>query len=1099
VRRRRRKDNTAKRPALEALEPRLLLDAAGLPAALDYDPAWIVDVPELPAPPAAGVAAGLSLASQDEWTGVFDILVEPGLLASIQGALDTYVADLTAEGYTVLVSEWSGPAEALRSHLRDRYDAAGLEGALFVGDLPTLLYTNANDFTTTATFIHDLYFMDLDGTYVLSDTEPDQHLANAGDITPEIYVSRITTSTITALTGETEAGLINRYFARVHDYRTGVLTYEDRGILWSDDDWQYTDYYMAGDALYHDVLNIRDPAETTRQSYVDSLGLDYESMMFMAHSGATSHSIGGVGSGGISSAQIRDINPRQAFYNLWNCSSGNFNVPGNLICTYVYGGDYGLNAVGTTKTGSMLGSQHFYGFQGEGMSLGQAFRRWWETVGIGTESLRRWLYGMIMQGDPTLRPASMGDATLVADAGPDRVVEPGAAVMLDGSASHYEGGREPVWHWEQVSGPPVQIEAADQPVATFTPTEEGTYVFRLTVEVSPLVGTDEVTFRTRDPDLLGFWTFDEGAGSIAHDASGNGHDGQIIGADWEPDGRVGGALRFYGSGDWVLDDDAEDYLNGLRALTVAMWIKSGETGSDRGFLTTRNPALGGPDNKDCLLLRYDDEGSNGHGDDVIKVYVQTTTDKHHSEGAPHTQTTEWQHVALTWSSYEAIALYVDGVRQVLTYDEGELGDLTSNAEELRIGAANYGDWIGLIDEVRIYNCELSAEEIAALANLDPVAAGEAYEIGQDTPLDVDVLGGVLANDRDGDDGPQGLRAFVVHRPGHGELDLAPNGSFLYTPEPGFCGTDSFTYRAGDGLEYSNVATVTITVRDTVPPAVAAARVEPVDGRIVIDFSEPVWLTRDDVVLLNGQAVPIDLSAATLSLTDGGRTATLAFPQRPEADYCRLLLGSESVHDLWSNDLDGDGDGLPGGSYQAVLMIPLLGDATLDGAVDVADYLSAKRYLGTPRDVTWGRGDFDGDGDADGDDLLLLEADFGRVLSDPAPIPEGFGETDRPADSAAEATAAEAVTPLADALLAPPAFAGPDGPRTEAPSAPPAWFSVRMLLPPGPAEGHVHPAPPVFTTPEPQPLEAGSAAGATLDAAADRLDVLSLAPLLPPAL
>ena len=38
-----------------------------------------------------------------------------------------------------------------------------------------------------------------------------------------------------------------------------------------------------------------------------------------------------------------------------------------------------------------------------------------------------------------------------------------------------------------------------------------------------------------------------------------------------------------------------------------------------------------------------------------------------------------------------------------------------------------------------------------------------------------------------------------------------NGSFTYTPNSSFSGTDSFAYRASDGSLASNVATVSITV------------------------------------------------------------------------------------------------------------------------------------------------------------------------------------------------------------------------------------------------------------------------------------------------
>ena len=69
--------------------------------------------------------------------------------------------------------------------------------------------------------------------------------------------------------------------------------------------------------------------------------------------------------------------------------------------------------------------------------------------------------------------------------------------------------------------------------------------------------------------------------------------------------------------------------------------------------------------------------------------------------------------------------------------------------------------------------------------------------------------GVLDGDTDVDGDP--LTAVLVAGPSHGTLTLNANGSFTYTPNANYNGTDSFTYRANDGSAHSNVATVTITV------------------------------------------------------------------------------------------------------------------------------------------------------------------------------------------------------------------------------------------------------------------------------------------------
>ena len=70
--------------------------------------------------------------------------------------------------------------------------------------------------------------------------------------------------------------------------------------------------------------------------------------------------------------------------------------------------------------------------------------------------------------------------------------------------------------------------------------------------------------------------------------------------------------------------------------------------------------------------------------------------------------------------------------------------------------------------------------------------------------------GVLANDTDPDPGTT-LSAQLVSTTSHGSLTLNPDGSFFYTPQANFVGTDAFTYTASDGETSSSTATVTITV------------------------------------------------------------------------------------------------------------------------------------------------------------------------------------------------------------------------------------------------------------------------------------------------
>ena len=93
-------------------------------------------------------------------------------------------------------------------------------------------------------------------------------------------------------------------------------------------------------------------------------------------------------------------------------------------------------------------------------------------------------------------------------------------------------------------------------------------------------------------------------------------------------------------------------------------------------------------------------------------------------------------------------------------------------------------------------------------NEAPVAQDDGYTMKQDNVL-TDCVG-VLANDTD----PNGdlLTAVLVGGPANGTLTLNPDGTFTYTPQAGWVGTDTFTYKANDGEADSNVATVSIEVR-----------------------------------------------------------------------------------------------------------------------------------------------------------------------------------------------------------------------------------------------------------------------------------------------
>lgn len=135
-------------------------------------------------------------------------------------------------------------------------------------------------------------------------------------------------------------------------------------------------------------------------------------------------------------------------------------------------------------------------------------------------------------------------------------------------------------------------------------------------------------------------------------------------------------------------------------------------------------------------------------------------------------------------------------------------------------------------------------------NTRPVAVDDSYPATEDTVLTVPAKG-VLTNDTDADTGAV-LTAVLVSGPASGTLALDANGSFTYTPVPGFNGSVTFTYKANDGFQDSNnVATVTITVDAVNDPPTANA-------------GGPYTVNEGASVALSGSATDVDNTPAQLT-------------------------------------------------------------------------------------------------------------------------------------------------------------------------------------------------------------------------------------------
>jgi hypothetical protein len=92
-----------------------------------------------------------------------------------------------------------------------------------------------------------------------------------------------------------------------------------------------------------------------------------------------------------------------------------------------------------------------------------------------------------------------------------------------------------------------------------------------------------------------------------------------------------------------------------------------------------------------------------------------------------------------------------------------------------------------------------------LAQLPPVANSQVLTTNKNTAKSLTLT----ATDPNNDP----LTYSLVTQPAHGTITgVAP--SLMYNPTTGYVGPDSFTFKANDGIADSNIATVSITVKDT---------------------------------------------------------------------------------------------------------------------------------------------------------------------------------------------------------------------------------------------------------------------------------------------
>ena len=199
--------------------------------------------------------------------------------------------------------------------------------------------------------------------------------------------------------------------------------------------------------------------------------------------------------------------------------------------------------------------------------------------------------------------------------------------------------------------------------------------------------------------LVAAYGFDEGSGGTVADSSGEGNDGTITGAAWEP-GKFGDALHFDGSTGFVEipDDDSLDLTD---SMTVSAWVKLDDVHGRWQQIVYKAHGSGGS-------FAFDADRPSGSEPN----FAINDGSWYGMDGPSPLPENEWVHLAATWDG-GLMELYVDGEPVAYTFVDTTLP--VSNGS-LWIGgndASGNEHLDGLIDEVRIYDSQLSQLEIQA--------------------------------------------------------------------------------------------------------------------------------------------------------------------------------------------------------------------------------------------------------------------------------------------------------------------------------------------------------------------------------------------------
>jgi hypothetical protein len=339
------------------------------------------------------------------------VIVSLQMYNELEEQIKRYAYDINfVHGCQVIMEVVNGDKHTDIKNLINSYQT-NLDGVVLIGDISVAWYEISNDHGKYgyASWPCDLYYMDLNGVWTDADNN-DVYELHTGNVQPEIFVGRISTANMGILQSE-KTGL-ERYLNKNHKFWKGQLTINRKhGLSYTDNDWVPFQYFKTDiNLLYgnsnYDVVYYGDPYFGKQDFLNNRLNNDkYEFIQLSCHS---NYSYLAMSNEGISSYEIFNNEAKSIGYNLYCCSACRWTSGSNngfLAGAFVYNNDTSnLVVVGSTKTGAMLQFAKFYTPLGQGKTIGESLKQWWNNACGTTHSnyIVSWHYGMSIIGDPMI-------------------------------------------------------------------------------------------------------------------------------------------------------------------------------------------------------------------------------------------------------------------------------------------------------------------------------------------------------------------------------------------------------------------------------------------------------------------------------------------------------------------------------------------------------------------------------------------------------------------------------------------------------------------------------------------------------------------------